>query len=522
MQIVNAYAAVGSYRGAAALCGTTHKTVKRVLERLEAGPVESRESPPSNTAGVVDLVVQKVQATDGRISAKRLLPVARAAGYTGSARNFRRAVARAKASWRRARRTYRPWVPVPGEHLVVDWASEAGRDIFCAVLAWSRYRFVRFAADQTRETTLALLAECFEELGGVPAVVLTDRMGCLRAGVVANVVVPHPEYVAFATRYGFRPDFCEAADPESKGVVEHLAGYVQTDLLIPALLEGPWPDLASANAQARAWCAEVNGRVHSEIAAVPAERLVAERRVLRPLPSLRPPLRHGAVRKVDRLGTIRFGAARYAVPAHLVGEHVEVVAHDNAVVIRRLSAQGGAEVVRHTPVAPGEVALGACVDRDPAHRPTRGVRPRSSAEVAFLALGPVAEAFLRTAAAAGTLRLESELAAIVELAAVWGREPVVGALARATRFRRFKAADLRAILEAGAGVPTPVRAGPPLAHLTQLALDLPEVPVRPLSAYATSATSVTVMPVRPVATATATRTAPPACQALQASEGSRP
>jgi hypothetical protein len=29
MEIVNAYEFVGSYRGAAALCGTTHKTVKR-------------------------------------------------------------------------------------------------------------------------------------------------------------------------------------------------------------------------------------------------------------------------------------------------------------------------------------------------------------------------------------------------------------------------------------------------------------------------------------------------------------
>src|SRR5438445_9558218 len=83
MEIVNAYAAVGSYRGAAALCGTTHRTVKRVLERLEAGELEPRVSPPSNTAGVVDLVAQKVQTTDGRISAKPLLPVARAAGYTG-------------------------------------------------------------------------------------------------------------------------------------------------------------------------------------------------------------------------------------------------------------------------------------------------------------------------------------------------------------------------------------------------------------------------------------------------------
>jgi len=41
-------------------------------------------------------------------------------------------------------------------------------------------------------------------------------MACLKAGVVANVVVPHPEYVRFATFYGFRPDFCEGADPESK------------------------------------------------------------------------------------------------------------------------------------------------------------------------------------------------------------------------------------------------------------------------------------------------------------------
>jgi hypothetical protein len=115
-------------------------------------------------------------------------------------------------------------------------------------------RFVRFGANQTRETTLRLLAECFEELGGVPAVVMTDRMGCLKAGVVANVVVPHPDYVAFARRYGFTIDFCEAADPESKGMVENLCGCIQTDLLIPALLEPEWPTLEVGNAAARAWC----------------------------------------------------------------------------------------------------------------------------------------------------------------------------------------------------------------------------------------------------------------------------
>jgi hypothetical protein len=37
MDILAAYREVGSYRGAAAICGTTHKTVRRVVERHEAG-----------------------------------------------------------------------------------------------------------------------------------------------------------------------------------------------------------------------------------------------------------------------------------------------------------------------------------------------------------------------------------------------------------------------------------------------------------------------------------------------------
>ncbi len=88
--------------------------------------------------------------------------------------------------------------------------------MFCAVLPWSRWRFVRFAGDQRAETTMRLLAECFEEIGGVTAVVLADRMGCRKGGVVANVVVLTAAYVRFAIHFGFRPDFCEAADPESR------------------------------------------------------------------------------------------------------------------------------------------------------------------------------------------------------------------------------------------------------------------------------------------------------------------
>ena len=96
---------------------------------------------------------------------------------------------------------------------------------------------------------------------------------------------------------GFRPDFCEAHDPESKGIVENLVGYAKSDLIVP---QAPFGDLAAANEQVAAWCAEVNGGVHSEICAVPAERLVIERELLAPLPSLRASTGRLVTRKAGR------------------------------------------------------------------------------------------------------------------------------------------------------------------------------------------------------------------------------
>ncbi len=429
-----------------------------------------RRQLPKNTDAVVTVIAEKVQATDGRISAKRLLPVARAAGYTGSARNFRRAVAEAKKAWRRRRRIYRPWQPTPGEHLVIDWATEGGWQIFCAVAPWSRWRFVRLARDQKATTTMRLIAECFEELGGVTQVVLADRMGCLKGGVVANVVVPTADYVRFATHFGFRPDFCEAADPESKGVVEALCRYAQSDLIVP---DGGWADAAEANAAARAWCEEVNANVHSEIAAMPNDRVVEERKVLRPLPSLRSPLGRGEARKVDKLATVRFGSARYSVPKELVGRSVEVLSAEGEIHIH----DHGEVVATHPLVGPGECSI---VDEHyggPRRSPARAVRPKSGAERAFLALGPAAEAFLRAAAAAGTNKLGTELALITGLEAAWGREALVVALERAAKFRRFRAGDVRSILTAGPGVATVVEEG------EALVVDLPAVPVRSLEDY---------------------------------------
>jgi hypothetical protein len=307
---------------------------------------------------VADLVAKRVTDTLGRISAKRLLPAARAAGYGGSARNFRRLVADAKSAWRQQHpRGRRPGVWAPGETLIIDWGVLGGVHVFCA------------------------------------------------------------------------------------------------------------------------WCGEVNAVTHSEICAIPAERLEIERGLLAALPSLRPDL--GAkptTRKVDKLSCIRFASGRYSVPNRLIGRTVTMLVEDKT--LRVIEPVTGEVFAEHTLVAPGETSIidehygGARPDK-----PRRAARPRTASEKAFGALGPVAEAFLTGAAAAGVTKLTSEITEILTLQAAHGTDPLLAALERAVAFSRWRAADVGSILATNGHAPQPRPAG------QALVLTLPAVPTRSLDAY---------------------------------------
>jgi len=484
MDIISAYRQAGTYRGAAAICGITHKTVRRVIERAEAGGVAPvRKERVRNFESVTELVTARVVASKGRISAKRLLPVAVAGGFTGSARNFRRLVAAAKRDYRREHhRGRRPAVWAPGEFLVMDWTDlGGGLHLFCAVLAWSRWRFVRFAADQQAGTTMAMVADALAAAGGVPGKVLTDRMGCLKGGVVAGVMIPTPGYVRFAAHYGFTPDWCHAEDPQSKGVVENLCGYAQLDLAVPLLtqarLEGRVLGVHEGNRAAVVWCAEVNAAVHSETCAVPAARLVVEVALFKPLPSLRAQTGPEPVtRKVDRLSCVRFASARYSVPTRLIGASVVVSVQEGRLLV--VEPATGEVVADHGLTTPGQASVQDEHYGGPRPAPNRGPRPKTVAEQLFCGLGPAAEAFLVGAAAAGNTRLATDLDILLDLRAAHGDDALLAALDRAVAFKRWHAADVRSILATGTAAPTPRRPG------AALVLDLPTLTPRSLNDYA--------------------------------------
>jgi hypothetical protein len=110
--------------------------------------------------------------------------------------------------------------------------------------------------------------------------------------------------------------------------------------------------------------------------------------------------------------------------------------------------------------------------------PARAVRAKTPAEKAFVALGPVAEEFIKGAAARGVTTLAGDLTELCNMEAAHGKEALVAAIGRAVEFGRFRASDVRSTLGAGSGVPRPRSPG------DALIVELPVVETRSLGDYA--------------------------------------
>lgn len=263
----------------------------------------------------------------------------------------------------------------------------------------------------------------------------------------------------------------------AKGLVENLVGYVKRDLMIPGELSAR--DLRRANECGADWMQEVNAVLHSEISAVPSTRLEVEVELLGPLPQLRANTGTVIYRTVDKLSCVRFASARYSVPTQHIGKVVQLRVADGRISVTLL----GVTLAEHLVVVPGETSILDDHYGGPRTKPKRALRPRTPDEVAFCALGPAAEGFIKGAAAAGMTSLKSDLGVLLRLERSYGRDALLRALTRAVEFGRFHSSDVQSILIAGRGVAMPTRPGGALVTA------LPSVVSRSLSDYQVEATS---------------------------------
>jgi transposase len=461
MEILEAYDATGCAHSAAQLVGCDPKTVRRYAALREAGGGDPAARAAAPRPKLIDAFLPKVEElvdqSKARIRADKVHERLVAMGFGGTERTTRRAVRAAKLAWRAGRRrSYRPWVAEPGLWLQFDWGDGpriGGRKtwLWCAWLAWSRFRVVIPVWDQTMGTLIACLDATLRRVGGAPAYLLGDNAKTVTVEHVAGVAVRHPSVVAAGRHYGATVHSCEPFDPESKGGVEATVRIAKADLVpTETNLRGAYGSFAELVAACQAWCEHINARVHRETGAVPADRLALERARLHPLPVEPHTAALGEERLVNEDQTVRWGSVRYSTPPGHVDTRVWCRVVGEELVIVAMTAHGTAEIARHTLSTPGNPRiLDAHYPDHPGGnhpRPPRP-RPRIKAEADFLAIGEGAHAWLIEAAATGATRVRAKMARAVEFATIMGAEKVDHALGLAAAAGRFDEHDLGSILD---------------------------------------------------------------------------
>jgi transposase len=457
MEILASYDLTRTAWSAAQLAGCDPKTVQRYVDLRDAGLDPFRRP---RRARLIDAYLEKVEElvehSKGKVRADVVHDRLRAMGFSGNERTTRRAVAVAKTAYRAGRRrSYRPWLPEPGMWLQFDWGEGPrvnGRRtyLFCAWLAWSRFRVVLPTWDRKLGTLLACLDATLRRLGGAPTYLLTDNERTVTTERVAGVPVRHPVLALAGRYYGLEVQTCEVADPESKGGSEATVRVAKADLVpTEANLLDDYASFAELAAACERFSAEVNGRPHSVTRRVPADALVEERSHLHVLPREPYTAALGETRSVDDDQTISYGSVRYSTPPGWVGEQVWCRVEGEELVIVGAGEQGLEEVWRHQLSVPGRPQI--LDEHYPGHPNGRAalqprLQPQREDERAFLAIGEGAERWLREAAASGTVRVRAKMAQATELALLFGRQQVDEALRRAAGAGRFGEDDLVSIL----------------------------------------------------------------------------
>ena len=158
-------------------------------------------------------------------------------------------------------------------------------------------------------------------LGAVPRALVWDGEGAVgkyRRGAPALTAGTH----AFRGVLGARVVICKPADPEAKGLVERVHGYLETSFLPGRSFTGP----ADFNAQLSGFFAQANRRWRRAMGCAPADRIAADRQAMLPLPPVAPTTGWRASLRLPRHYYVRLDSTYFSVDPAVIGRRVEVVA----------------------------------------------------------------------------------------------------------------------------------------------------------------------------------------------------
>ena len=191
--------------------------------------------------------------------------------------------------------------------------------LFCAWLAWSRFRVVIPLRDKTMPSVVIGLDRALRLFGGAPTYALTDNEKTVSVDHVCGIAVRNAMIVEVARHYGLTIATCVPADPQSKGGSEATVRVAKADL-VPTdhNLRDEYEDFAGLE---RA-CEAVHGRCQHPPA--PGDAAAADdpaRGGARAAAPAAEAAAHGVLRgdpEGRRQSLISVGGAHYSVPHELL------------------------------------------------------------------------------------------------------------------------------------------------------------------------------------------------------------
>ena len=304
--------------------GVDRNTVRRALRSAEP-PRYERPARPSKLDPFRE-EIHELLRTDPKLPGVRVRELIEPLGFDGSKTivdDYLREVRPLFLPQRTFQRTvYRPgeicqWdLWEPSRPVPVGHGQLRRGYVVVACLGYSRAGAGALIFAKEAPDVLWGMTRCLWSLGALAKLMVWDREGCLHAGGGR----PTEVYATFCGQLCLDWYFCEAKDPQAKGGVERLQGYLETNFE---------PGRCFANhldfqLQLDAWFAKANARAHRMLRARPIDRLAEELPVMRALPLHEPDSDRRWVMRVPPDPYLRFDTNDYSLAPDLVGRRAEV------------------------------------------------------------------------------------------------------------------------------------------------------------------------------------------------------
>jgi transposase len=305
--------------------GHSRNTVRRALRSGE--PPRYRRPPRPSKLDPFRDEIHRLLRDDARLPGKRMRELLEEQGYVGGKTILDDYLREVRPLFQRRRTfqrtSYRPGVVCqfdlwqPSREIPVGSGQTRRGYVVVGCLPYSRVGTGTLVFSKEAPDLLYGIGDCLAKLGALPQTLVWDREGALHAGGGR----PTEPFAALCgeLRVGWR--FLEPHDPQSKGVVERLQGYMETSFE---------PGRSFANEldfqeQLDRWFAErANARFHRTLRCRPVDRLAEELTVMQPLPERMPDLDRRLVTRIAPDPYVRVDSNDYSLDPRLVGRRVEL------------------------------------------------------------------------------------------------------------------------------------------------------------------------------------------------------